>query len=417
MIKKIKSTQLIPGMFVHHFACRWLENPFFKDSILIKDTAMIEKIIVNGIHELFIDTEKGLDALPSVALPEPVVEELPDEIGIPGSAIVTISAFEKRLSGVSRRDLRDELPNALKLREAMETVLEDVFHAVSSGRNVDVAATREVSEKMVESVFRNESALPCVAKTRQAERHLITRALNVSTLMIAFAKFMGMQPEDIVNIAIGSLLHDVGMLKVDQDILKKAEKLTVREHEDVKMHVLYSYEIIFASAGEIQPALQMALLHHERFDGAGYSHGVKGEAIPKTVRMLSIVDVFDAMTTTRAFGGTMNLSAANRKLVELAVAGQVDNTLVQWFIRCIGIYPVGTIVRLSTGKIGVVIQQNPQSLLKPVVNVVYDGNKDHFVRPRRMDLSEIPDDRTEVKIESTGWEKSFKIDPVDFLLA
>ncbi len=417
MIKKIKAAQLIPGMFVHDFACGWLENPFFRNSLLITDGEMIEKIIANGIQELFIDTEKGLDAVTAVLPLEPVVEELPDEIGTPGAAIVTMAAFDERLSGTPRRDLRDELPGALKLREEMETVLEDVFQSVSSGKNIDISATREVSEKMVESVFRNESALPCVAKTRQTEKYLISRALNVSTLMIAFAKFIGMQPAEIVNIAIGALLHDVGMLKLDQNLLKKPEKLTPQEYEDVKMHVLYSYEIISVSAGEMQPALQMALLHHERFDGAGYSHGLKGEVIPKSVRMLSIADVFDAMTSTKAYNGAMNLSAGNRKLVELAGMGQLDGSLVEWFIRCIGIYPVGAIVRLSTGKIGIVIRQNAQSLLKPVVNIIYDGVKDRFVRRHRMDLSEIPDDRPDGKIVATGWEKSFKIDPLDYLLA
>ena len=144
---------------------------------------------------------------------------------------------------------------------------------------------------------------------------------------------------------------------------------------------------------------------------------MKGEAIPKAVRMLSIVDVFDAMTSTRAYSGAMNLSATNRKLMELAEMGQTDKSLVQWFIRCIGIYPVGTIVRLSSGKIGIVIKQNAQSLLTPVVKVIYDGKKDRFVRPRNLDLSDLPDGLTDEKIDSNDYGKSLKINPIDYLLA
>ena len=417
MIKKIKTTQLMPGMFVHDFACRWLENPFFQDSLLIKDIEMIEKVIASGIQEVYIDTEKGSDFAAAVLPFTPVVEEMPDQIGPPEAAFVALPFIERRLSGKSRRDLRDELPYALKLRQMAEAALEDVFDCISSGRKIDISATREVSEKMVESVFRNEFALPCIAKTGQSEKYMISRAINVSALMIAFAKYIGMQPAEVTNIGIGALLHDVGMLKLDQNLLKKPEKLTPAEYENIKMHALWSYEIIFEAAGEIQPALQMALLHHERFDGAGYSHGLKGGEIPKSVRMLSIADVFDAITSIRAYSDAMNYFAANRKLIELSSKGQLDKALVEWFIRCVGIYPVGTIVRLSSGKIGIVIQNNPHALLKPVVNVIYDSTKDRFVRRHKLDLSALRDKPDDGKIVSTGWDKSFKINPVDFLLS
>ncbi len=417
MIKKIKVSQLKPGMFVHDFACGWLENPFFKSSLLIKDDLMVEKVILHGIHELFIDTEKGIDAEPADLPDEPVVEELPREIEFPASSIITMVAFDKRLSSLAPKELGDELPNALKVREQMESALGDIFMDVSSGHDVDISATQEFSEKMVESVFRNDSALPCIAKVQKPRKYLVSRALNVTSLMIAFAKHLGLQPSEIVKIAVGALLHDVGMLKIDQNILQKPDKITPKELNDIKIHVLYSYEIIYKASGEFQPALQMALLHHERYDGSGYSQGIAGEQIPKTVRMLSIADIFDAMTTSRVYSGAINLSIANRKLLEMAALKQIDETLVQQFIRCIGIYPVGTIVRLSSGKIGIVIKQNPDTLLKPVVKVIYDGKKDCFIRPRDLDLADLPEDKADEKIASTDSGKTIKINPLDFLLA
>lgn len=417
MIKKINVAQLKPGMYVHDFACEWLENPFFKNSLLIKDEATIVKIVVHGIKELFIDTEKGVDARPAGLPIEPVAEELPDEIDTPGSTIVTMAAFEKKLIGIVPRDLRDELPEAMKLRREMETAMEDVFQDISSGKSMDISATREVSGKIVESVFRNNDALPCVAKAQNTGKYFVSRALNVSSLMTAFAKYLGIPPVEIIDIATGALLYDVGMLKIDTNILKKTEKLTPVEYDEIRMHILYSYEIISGAAGDIQPALQMAMLHHERHDGSGYSQGVKGEQIPEKVRMLSIADSFDAMTTKRAYSGAINLSAANRKLLEMTTPGQLDETLVKLFIRCIGIYPVGTIVRLSSGKLGIVIKQNHDSLLTPVVKVIYDGKKDCFVRPRNLDLADLPEGRENEKITSAGWEKNLKINPIDFLLA
>lgn len=416
MIKKIKVAQLRPGMFVHDFACGWLENPFFRKSLLIKDGAMIEKIIAHGIKDLFIDTAKGHDVDEAAADGETVAEEMPDEIEIPGSTVITAGAFEERIARAAPRELRDELPDALKLRDAMETALEGVFGDVSSGKDINLSVTRDVSEKMVESIYRNEAALPCIAKVRQSANYLVSRALNVASLMISFAKHLGLPPAEIADIAVGALLHDAGMLKVDQGLLKKQEKLTQKEHDEIKMHVLYSYEIVSKAAGVTQTALDMALLHHERYDGSGYSQGVKGEKVPMAVRMLSIADIFDAMTTMRAYSGGMNLSAANRKLLEMGTLKLVDEILVQRFIRCIGIYPVGTIVRLSSGKMGIVVKQNADNLLTPVVKVIYDGGKGCFVRPRCLDLAAPPEERKNEKIVSNDWERTLKVNPLDFLL-
>ena len=418
MIKKIKVAHLKPGMFVHDFECGWLENPFFKNHVLLKDEAMIEKVVLHGIQEVMIDTEKGIDADRAVLPAEQLTEEIPDEIEMPDAfPVVSLIGFEKRLFNIVPTELKEELPGALILRGEMEAVMDDIFRNVTSGKSFDVTATMEVSKKMVESVFRNDTALPCIAKVHTTKNYFVSRALNVSTLMIAFAKHLGIVPPEIVDLAVGSLLHDIGMLKIDQGLVEKAEKLTQKEFEGIKMHVLFSYEIVSEAAGDVQPALHMALLHHERFDGSGYPHGAKGEQIPKAARMLAIADIFDAMTTPRVYSGAINLSAANRKLLEMASLQQIDEALTQHFIRCIGIYPVGTIVRLSSGKLGIVIKQNHDSLLTPVVKVIYDGKKDCFVRPRNLNLADLPEGRENEKITSAGWEKSLKINPIDFLLA
>ncbi len=405
-------------MFVHDFACGWLENPFFKNSLLIKDHEMVEKVIINGIKELFIDTEKGVAPKNEKSAPAAqVVDELPEEIETAGAHVFSMITFEKKLNGIEPRGLREELPDALKLREEMETVLEDVFNTVLSGDRINMSATVEVSKKMVESTFRNDTALPCIAKVQTTGKYLVSRALNVSSLMIAFARHLGMQPQEMIDMTIGSLLHDIGMLRVNQYLVNKKEKLTPQELDEIRMHVLFSYDIVSEAVGDAPVVSQMALLHHERFDGSGYPHGVGGEDIPKMARMLAIVDIFDAITTPRVYGEAINLSAANRKLLGMVGEKQVDEALTHHFIRCIGIYPVGTMVRLSSGKMGIVIKQNPDSLLTPVVKIIYDDKKNGFIRPRNLNLAAPPEDKAEEKIVSAGVEKKFKINPIDFLLA
>jgi HD-GYP domain-containing protein (c-di-GMP phosphodiesterase class II) len=386
-----------------------------RNSLLIENDGMIQKVLRQDIREVYIDTGMGLDVLVASPPEKTVVEEHPREITVAGPKVIVPATFEEKLAAIKPIEVGDEVPAAIKIREKAESVLEEVFAEVLAGRKPDIAAARHVSEEMVESAMRNADALPVVAKVREREKYLRARSLNVSSLMIAFSKFLGIDPHEMVEIATGSLLHDIGMLKVSEQILESGRKLTAEEFNEVKKHVAYSYDMLLGTPGVSKTILQVAALHHERQDGSGYPRGLRGEQIPPVVRMIGIVDIYDAITTPRAYGEKIQLTQANKKLLEIASLEQIDEKLTQAFISLMGIYPVGMIVRLASGKIGVVVKQNPESLLKPVVRVVYDGKRGCFVRPRDIDLLHQQDERSEEKIVAPDSENKLEIDPINFI--
>jgi len=190
----------------------------------------------------------------------------------------------------------------------------------------------------------------------------------------------------MVNLAVGALLHDIGMLRIDPAILAKPGKLTDEEYKQIKMHVAFAGEMLDDTGNVADESREIVTMHHERNDGSGYPQGLKGSDIPQAAGMAGIADAYDAMTTARVYRDSMKLAQANRKLFEIAALEQFDDKLVQAFIQCTGLYPVGSVVSLSSGKMGIVVRQNPENLLKPVVRVIYDNKRGSFIRPRDLDL-------------------------------
>lgn len=416
MIKKIKTSQLRPGMFVHDFNCGWLENPFFSDSILIENERMIEKVVRQGIKEVYIDTGKGADAQPGGGQDPSGGEGPTKKEPVPMSKVVLLATFEERVASIKPVALGDELPGAIKLSEKAEAMLKKLFDQARDGKITDLAPVRSVSEEMVESALRNNDALPCVLKVRKtAAEYLRSRALNVSSLMIAFSKHLGMAPGEIVDIAIGSFVYDIGMLRIDRAIVESRRKLTPDEFNAVKKHVSHSREMLSGVPGISDMALELASLHHERYNGTGYPDGLSGEKIPRHVRMISLVDIYDAITTKRAYSDGVNLTLGNKKLLELASLEEIDDKLTQSFISFIGVFPIGSIVHLSSKRVGIVIKQNAANLLKPVIRIIYDERKGGFVHPKDVDLLNPPEERNDEKIVYGDPKLKQRIDPITYI--
>ncbi|MBI5179221.1 MAG: HD-GYP domain-containing protein [Nitrospinae bacterium] len=412
MIIKVSVSKLRPGMFVHDFNCDWLHHPFFSNQLLLKDRGMIEKIINQNIREVYIDTGKGLAPAQESPRTATAVAEPPEEEKAPEPEMPEVDPFEERLSHIRERAIGDEIPDAAKARKKAETVLDNIFAEVQAGREINVRATRAAGEEMVESALRNKHALPAVVKLTKANQYLRSRAVNVASLMVSFGAHLGMPPAEMVDLAVGSLLHDIGMLRIDPAILAKPGKLTDEEYQQIKLHVAIAAEMLNGT-GEVAPeSREIVTMHHERNNGSGYPEGLKGSAIPPAAGMAGIADAYDAMTTARSYRGEMKLSAANRKLFEIAALEQFDDKLVQSFIQCTGLYPVGSVVGLSSGKLGIVIRQNPENLLKPVVRVIYDNKRGSFIRPRDVDILHNTDGE---EVVPTPPDVKWKINILDYI--
>lgn len=399
MIKKIKTDQLKPGMYVSDFNCEWLENPFFQRSLKITDDKMVAKVLKAGIRELYIDTAKGDDVKEGKAQEE-VKREIDD-------------AIEKIQDGttVIQVEYKVEVQMAKKVKSEAKKLITNIMHDVRMGKQVEVEAVDNVVEKMMDSIFRNPGALTTLSRLKSKDEYTFMHSVNVCVLMVAFCKGVGVPRETMKKVGSGALLHDIGKMQVPPDVLNKPGKLTDEEFLQMKNHVVQSKIILSATEGIYPEAIDVASQHHERYDGTGYPNKLKGDEISQFGQMASIVDVYDAITSDRVYHKGMDSSEALRKLYEWSKF-HFKPEMVQLFIKTVGIYPVGTVVRVDSGLIGVVKEPGVTNLLRPLLRVFHDAKKGRFVSPYEYDLAK-PGcaDKILNAEDGTKWN----INPLDFI--
>ncbi|NOZ68110.1 MAG: HD-GYP domain-containing protein [Deferribacteres bacterium] len=375
MIKKIKIEQLKPGMYVHDFNYPWLKHPFLGTTTKVKDEKTIEKIAGCGIRELYIDTDKGLDA------DAPTEQEVSRDIQ---------AKLDRIGQGRQERKyivpLRHEIAKAEAIKKEARQTVRSIMEEARFGRRITTERVEPVVEKMIESILRNQDALICLGRIKEADEYTYMHSMSVCVLMLSFGRYLGFNDRQLKEVGIGAMLHDVGKMKVPLKILNSRRPLSDREFSQIKRHVEYSNVLLEETGGIAETSVILASEHHERVDGTGYPHGLKGEQISFYGQAAAIADVYDAMTSKRCYQRRYEPTEVLKKLYEWS--GHYNPELVQHFIRCIGIYPVGSLVRLESGLLAVVIQHSEKDLLHPVVRVIYDTKRDKFVLTYDIDLSQ-----------------------------
>ncbi|ANQ86912.1 HD-domain containing protein [Azoarcus olearius] len=396
-IKLIPIEQLQPGMYIHDLNCGWIEHNFVRNRFAVKDAAVVARIRATGVHELYIDTSRGLDVADA-----PTREEAAHVVDEKLEAIATGAAPALPLVAPGR------LPPARALHTEAHRIVRDMMGDVRLGKQIEMEQIEPLVENIVESIFRQPDSLLPLARLKQHDDYTFLHSVSVCALMTAFARALELPREIIREIAIGALLHDVGKAKVPDDILNKPAKLTDAEFDKMKNHVVQSKLILLDTPGVSDIALDVAAQHHERYDGTGYPNKLKGEEISLYGQMGAIVDVYDAITSNRVYHKGMPPTEALRKLLEWSKF-HFKPELVQAFIRAIGIYPTGSLVRLESGRLAVVQQQHSDRLLQPVVKVIHHV-KGHYLTPEVVDLRHAPD-------RITGYEafENWGIDPRHWL--
>jgi len=282
--------------------------------------------------------------------------------------------------------VEQEFEAAAKAHVASETLVRDVIAAVRIGKALDAERIQASVTTMTESVLRNPDALLLFAQLREKGDYTVTHAVDVAVYMIAFGRFLQLEPGQIDFLGYLGLLQDVGKVRLPKQLLEKRDRLSVEEFERAKLHVNYSVEILRATRGLPRDLARLAALHHERHDGSGYPNKLRGGEIGMIGSIAAIVDTFDALTVRRPYAEPIAPSAALNMLYKWRGAF-FDANLVEQFIRCIGIFPVGSLVELNSGEVAVVIAHNVAKRLQPRVMVIRDraGNP---MRPHKLlDLS------------------------------
>lgn len=369
-IKKITLEQLRPGMFVHDLDCGWLQHPFLFNRFMVTDEGMVRKISDAGIHSLYIDTARGDDVFDAPSMPD-VTHQLRQRIA--SLADIRRAQAEKTIS------LEEERRRAAKLYREASQVVAGVLHSAKMGHYAELERLDPVVEKIVDSIFRHSDALIPLARLKRHDSYTFEHAVASAAMMASFARGMGLPRQQIHDVALGAILQDVGMSRVPTQILEKPDRLNPNEVAVVRGHVEHSHDIAQELSNLPDAAMEVIAQHHERIDGTGYPFRLRGDQISAPGQMAAIVDVYDAMTSQRPFHEAAAPTAALRKLYEWGQQ-HFNGDLVQAFIRSVGIYPVGSLVRMESGMLGVVLEQTDE-LLKPVVKIIFNTKTGNYLLP------------------------------------
>ena len=302
----------------------------------------------------------------------------------------------------------------LKIRrlyqEARELQGKFIRH-LKAGEPIDITPLAAVAEEMVDTMFTHGDAMLCLARIRAKDAYLMEHSMNVAILLANFGRYLGLDRSVLKELTLGGLLHDVGKIMTPDEVLNKPGKLTDEEFGVMRQHVVHSYDILSNTAGITPTMLEVAANHHERLDGTGYPQRLKGDQLSLYTRMSGIVDVYDAVTADRVYKQGMQPTQAFRILLK-GINQHFDAELVTKFIKCMGVYPVGTLVQLSNQRLAVVMQRNEQQPLKPVVKVIYHATQRHYLEVQWLDLAR---NGGQESIESTVDPKEFGINLANFV--
>ena len=375
-IKKIPVAQLRPGMYIHDVNCSWLDHPFVTNSFEVHDEKRVSEIKALGIHDVYIDTGRGADVADA-----PSETEVRHEIDARLAAIANEEPEEIRPV-----PLGAEIERAKRLHSDANRIVRSMIQDIRLGKQIEMEQVEPLVEHMVDSIFRNQDALLPLARLKDHDNYTFQHSVSVCALLVSFGRGLKLERSQIKELAIGGLLHDVGKARVPDEILNKPAKLTDAEFTKMKSHVVQSIIILQNTPGISQIALDVAGQHHERYDGSGYPNQLKGEQISLFGRMGAIVDVYDAITSDRVYHKGMPPSAALGRLLEWS-SYHFDPALVKAYVKSLGIYPSGSLVRMESGRLGVVMEQNADNMMKPRVNLIYHAVHQRYLKPGIVDLS------------------------------
>ena len=356
MIKRIAITQLRKGMFICGTDRKWIDIPFFRRKFLITSTDQINTLRAY-CQTVLIDTQKGLDLIKQPENHEIIKQhndKVPDECES------------------SKQNYEDNLYQ--KNYQQNQTVLNEVLNDVRLGRSVDNHKVRGIVQELTVNILKDSQSMLGLIQSKDKGDILARKSVNVCILALAFGKHLGIPKEKMYALGLGALLHDIGMAQIPGKILQKTQPLMPAERLIMEKHTDYGLAILAKTREIPMDALKIVYSHHERMDGSGYPQKLQAKEIGLLVRMVAIVSVYEALTRERAYTDALSPVAALRYLYASG-KGVFDAHLVEKFIQVLGIYPLGCVVELNTGELGIVINVNQKDRLRPTLRMVTNAKK------------------------------------------
>lgn len=378
---RVHTADLKTGMYVFELDRPWTETPFLFQGFVIQDE---EQISVLQAHCSFVYVDKE-QSLPETAQYLETTLASPVEKHSPKKQIKqsTFDEVDYRRSLVKSHGIYEEA------RGWVHAMLEDG----RLGRGIDTVKARSLVTQLADQVMKDSDALAWLTHLKSRDEYTATHCVNTCILSLTFGRCLDLGKEELHQLGIGALLHDLGKMRVPDEILNKPGKLTKIEFEIISTHPSEGYAILCDGHGLSSASLHIVKHHHERLDGQGYPEGLHAEDIPELTRIFSIIDVYDAITSDRCYKDGFAPTTCLEGLFKWA-PGNFDITLLEKFIKCVGIYPIGSVVQLNTGDIGMVVATDSDHRLKPIVLLIQNSKADLY-QPRRL-----------VNLSSSAWKDS-----------
>jgi HD-GYP domain-containing protein (c-di-GMP phosphodiesterase class II) len=391
MLKKIPVSELRLGMHLHSFEAAWIDHPFWRTRFTLSDAADLAAIAASGVRECWIDASLGADvsapAGPAVA---------PQR----GAALPRAQQRTASREATKPTDLCNELDRAAALCRRSKDAVASMFNEARLGKAIDAEHCRPLVNDIAESVYRNPGALVSLARLKTADDYSYMHSVAVCALMVSLGRTLRLSEAQCKEAGLAGLLHDMGKALMPSEILNKPGKLSDEEFAVMRSHPERGHAMLIEGGGASDAVLDVCLHHHEKVDGSGYPHKLVGNTITLFARMGAVCDVYDAITSDRPYKAGWDPAESIARMA--GWQGHFDPDVFSAFVKSLGIYPTGSLVRLASGRLAVVIEQNAQSLTTPVVKVFFSTKSNLPIEAQRVDLAR-NNDRITGRESRTEW--------------
>jgi HD-GYP domain-containing protein (c-di-GMP phosphodiesterase class II) len=377
MEHKVNISSLKIGMFVSNLDRPWIDTPF----------------LLEGFH---IENEDDLDTLNkfcSFVYIDPSRGIVSDDYVVEKPNLKTNSYLERYLQDSKKKveyedtkSSKEELPQATIAIDNATIRIAEMMEGLKEGKNLDIDAIKGVVEPILDSIVRNAEAYRWISMMQKKSGYTYSHSVDNCALAITFGRHMGLPKKDLRTLAIGLLMMDMGNLRVPDQILNKKGRLSDAEYKIIQKHVQHSVDILRDTEGMNEDIVNIAITHHERFDGSGYPYGLQGVHIPVYGRMAAIIDCYDAMTSDRPYSPAQSAYSALQDIYNWR-GTSFQPELVEQFLQCMGVYPTGSLIEMTNGEVGIVITQNTTQRMRPKIMLLLNEHKEHLTEYKTIDLA------------------------------